>query len=113
MSIDSIQRQLSDYQVTQVLGPIFVSPVKFLISTAQAATGIAMEILFGTLASVVESFDCTSLAKKFDDLSYKGVEIRRKGIKNLLSAGFNIFTMAQSGHQFEIYLGLRYRASKI
>jgi len=113
MSIDNIQRQLSDYQVTPVLGPIFVSPIKLLVSTVQVANGMAMEILFGTLATIAESFDCMSAAQDYDDLCYQAVDIRKKGIKHLLSAGYNFFTMAQHGHELEIYLGLRYRAAKI
>ena len=46
--IDSLQRSLSIAQAVPVIGPILVSPVKALVSTAEIIMGIAQTTLCGT-----------------------------------------------------------------
>jgi len=111
--IDQIQKTLSHYQEIMGLGPLIVSPAKALVSAAELVTGIAMEVFFGTLTSVVETFEMNELASCFDDLCHEGVDLRKKGGKNLISALFNIITFGTQGVWMEEQLGLRFKASRI
>jgi hypothetical protein len=108
MFVDKIQSKLSEYQLTKIAGPLIVSPVKAILSIAQTITGIAIEVIFGVLASVADIFS-KELSVFFDDLCHKGVSIRNKGFKNFLSAGYNLITFGTHEYWFEEELGLRYR----
>lgn len=110
INVDNIQRQLSDYQVVPIVGPLLVSPAKLLVSLAQFVAGAVKEILFGTLTTVAEIFGFDSLAKRFDQICHDGAKDSCGGIKNFLSAGFNVFTLGVFGQAFENALGLRHRA---
>ena len=59
-----VQRALSSAQATPIVGPLLVSPVKAVFSTAQLVAGVAGTILFGTLALLTFHPDLASLATK-------------------------------------------------
>ena len=107
--IEQIQSKLSQYQEIIVIGPLIVSPAKALVSAAELISGIAAEVLFGTLASLVESFGKNYLASCFDGLCREGTDLRKNGGVNLISALFNMITFGTQGKWMEEELGLRFK----
>lgn len=51
----NVQRTLSGAQATPIVGPLFVSPVKAVVSIAQIIGGLVFGILFAPLSFVFNS----------------------------------------------------------
>lgn len=51
-----VQREMSRAQTISVIGPLFVSPVKAMVSVAQIVGGLAMTILLGSAAVITRDY---------------------------------------------------------
>ena len=82
----NVQETLLKAQATPLVGPIVVSPVKALISTAQLVAGIAGIILFGPLIVICNNKYCAK--KAFCCVGHIGT-----GLIGLVDSIVNIVTL--------------------
>jgi len=111
--INKVQYELSNYQLAFIVGPVVVSPIKGMVSIAQAVHGAAGELFFGILSATADLLCMEKLSRDFDVIAHSFARVRCNGTNHLLSAIYNIFTFGVDGHRFEEFLGLRYRRLRV
>ncbi len=83
----SLQRSLSSAQATPIVGPIFVSPVKAVVSTGQLITGLAIGILFGSACVAYQNGTCARASLTGFSHAGHGIMSLMYSIANMLSFG--------------------------
>lgn len=86
---------MSTAQAVPVLGPVFVSPCKAVVSLAQAITGFAVGVIFASLTVVTFGSDWCA-GKTFQALGHVGMGVMAFGYSLI-----NILTLGIAGYQIE------------
>lgn len=81
------QRTLSTYQSYPIIGAIAVSPIKLIISTVQAVGGVALSIIFGTLAALTFNDTLAEWTLKAGGHAIMGLGGFMYSISNMISLG--------------------------
>lgn len=90
----NVQRYLSRAQATPVIGPLLVSPVKAVVSTAQLIAGLVATIFLGTLSML--TFNDFLAAKTLQALGHAGL-----GFTGLAYSVSNFISLGIVGYRFE------------
>jgi len=93
----SFQSALSTAQAVPVLGPVFVSPCKAVVSLAQIIAGFAGGVIFGALTVVSFGSDWCA-GKTFQSIGHVSM-----GFLALGYSFMNILTLGIAGYHIEIF----------
>lgn len=85
-----IQARLSEAQSKCIVGPLFVSPVKAVVSVAEVAGGLAMAAIAGVAGGVC----CGN--ETLLNISSKGFGLVGEGLVGIISSVFNVATLGVS-----------------
>lgn len=89
-----VQRNLSTAQAFPILGPIFVSPVKALVSVVQLIVGTVAAIIFGSMTIV-------SSNRIFNQKAFKSSEHAEMGLYGFIYSVSNFMTLGIVGLKIE------------
>lgn len=91
-----VQRQLSEWQATPVVGPLVVSPIKAVVSLAETIVGVVGTIFFGFLSALTGLTSDDLIGYTFKSMGHVGL-----GLAGLAYSIANFATLGIVGYSIE------------